>query len=116
MLLKILRDTVADGKTVKADEIIEMSERTGTTLLLLGKAERCYGAVYEEKIENHAKESDGDLAQADPDTTFSVEMVIEGEDDLGMSDPDLAPQDEAQPEKTTPKESKKDTKKPNKKK
>lgn len=44
MKIKILRNTVCDGKVVEVGEVIEASERAAQVLIALGKAERAIEA------------------------------------------------------------------------
>lgn len=108
MWVKILRDTVADGKTVKTGEILEIGDRDANTLLLLGKAERHSGDEYKTVAETPAPEIEPEEAPA-PES----ELETLGEDDFDLKDPDLAIEEEAAPkvEKTAKKETKKNGKK-----
>lgn len=43
MLIKILRNTVADGKPVKEGDVLDVSDNNARTLLLMGKAQKHEG-------------------------------------------------------------------------
>lgn len=98
MWIKIMRDTVADGKPVKAGEVLEISDNNARTLILLGKA-----------VDVPAETAKA-AAPVEPANAPAPEEAAAAEEDnaLGVTDPDLAADDA---DATTAKKGKKQPKK-----
>lgn len=113
MLIKILRNTVADGKPVKEGVVLEVSDNNARTLVLMGKAQKHEGEAPESTVivpaalpippatpatenkdeanggpasgEENANAGAGDKDPANADAAGTGE----GAADLGEDDPDL---------------------------
>jgi predicted RNA-binding protein with RPS1 domain len=63
MLVKILRDTIANGVPVAAGDVVEVDESTGRLLVAIHKAE---AAPAQEPSEQREKEATSDKAAENP--------------------------------------------------
>lgn len=84
MWIKIMRDTVADGKPVKEGEVLDISDNNARTLILLGKAVD----VPADAATQAAPAAPAQVAKApSPEEAAAAEE----EEALGIIDADLAP-------------------------
>lgn len=87
MKIEILRSTIADGKPVKAGDVVEISDSNAKTLILLGKAK----AVGELHKKEHKKEEKKETAPVPAAKKEGIEDALEGDPDLGDAEkPSLA--------------------------
>jgi hypothetical protein len=90
MLVKITRNTVADGKSVYIDDEVEVSEKTGRDLILMRKAIAVGGEV---KAPGKAKKNDSTPPKkpAKADEGKTLEDELEKDPDLTGGNEDEKP-------------------------
>ena len=83
MKIEILRNTIADGKPVKAGDTVEVSDNNAKTLIMLGKAKAAESAPKSQDKKKAEKEATPPAPTAPVAKKESIEDALEKDPDLG---------------------------------
>lgn len=83
MKIEILRNTIADGKPVKAGDTVEVSDNNAKTLVMLGKAKAVESASKSQDKKKAEKEATPPAPTAPVAKKESIEDALEKDPDLG---------------------------------